>query len=210
MIGISVLLVDDHPLVRMGLRSLIEKSAGIEVVGEAGNGQEALQLARELNPDVMLLDLSMPGMNGVEVTQAANEEGLKVRILILSGHYDPYSIQELFSQGIYGYLLKDEAQDQIAEAIQGVARGERGWVSRQVASEMSLGLRVKGQLSSPLTDREKQVLRQIITGKTNQEIAFQLQISEKTVEKHLSTIYQKLGVVSRVEAAIIAVREGWS
>lgn len=206
----QVLLVDDHPVVRAGIRNLLERAPDILVVGEASDGAEALRLAKELVPDVILLDMEMPGLNGSEVAQALQASGLQVRILALSAHDDRQYIQELLANGAAGYLIKEEVPEAIVEAVRGVSRGEQGWVSRRVAAQMSNWMREDVQEDrSGLTTREVQVLQAVVGGKTNQEIGLELGISEKTVEKHLEGIFSKLGVASRVEAAVHAVREGW-
>ncbi|HEX7976023.1 MAG TPA: response regulator transcription factor [Anaerolineales bacterium] len=205
---IHVLLVDDHPVVRSGIRSLLEAARDIRIVGEAGEGSEALRLAEQLAPDVILLDMEMPGMSGVEVARRLQLTGSHARILVLSAHDDPQYVQELFSIGASGYLMKEEAPDMIIKAIQGVARGEQGWISRRVASRVTHLITEEPKNRRDLTPREQQVLQAIVAGKTNQEIGFALGISEKTIEKHMVRILAKLGVNSRVEAAVLAVREG--
>lgn len=206
----NVLLVDDHPVVRTGIRNLLEKAPDIVVVGEASDGMEALELVKQLNPDVLLLDMEMPGLNGNEVAQELQKMGSPVRILALSAHDDRQYIQELLANGASGYLIKEEVPEAIIEAVRGVARGESGWVSRRVAAQMSNWMREDSQENRMgLTPREVQVLRAVVDGKTNQEIGLDLGISEKTVEKHLEGVFSKLGVASRVEAAVHAVREGW-
>ncbi len=207
MTNITVLLADDHPVVRMGLRRMIENSVGVDVIAEASDGQEALQLIRDLQPDVMLLDISMPKMSGVDVARAAAREGLQTHILVLSGMLDPVFLAELHACGVCGYMLKDEAQDHLIEAIRAAARGEKGWFSRAVASEMTSSFMPRSRPSSVLSPREVQVLEVVTEGKTNREIAASLKLSEKTVEKHLSSIYAKLGVSSRTEAAMALIRE---
>lgn len=204
----SVLLVDDHPVVRAGIRQLLEKAHDIIVVGEASNGDEALHLVDELSPEVLLLDMEMPGLNGNEVAQKLQASGSPVRILALSAHDDKQYIQELLANGAAGYLIKEEVPEAIVEAVRGVARGELGWVSRRVAAQMSSWMREETDERMGLTGREVQVLRAVVAGKTNQEIGLELGISEKTVEKHLEGVFNKLDVASRVEAAVHAVREG--
>lgn len=202
-----VLLVDDHPVVRNGIRNLLDKAVGIDVIGEAIDGEEALRMATELEPDVMLLDMELPGLTGDQVALKMLESGASTRILAFSAHDDRHYIQELLSNGASGYLVKDEIPDTIIEAIRGVARGEDGWVSRKVAARMSTWM--KEDEETPLTSREVEVLKGVVAGKTNQEIAQELNISEKTVEKHLDGVFGKLNVTSRTEAAVHAVREGW-
>ncbi len=205
----TVLLVDDHPVVRAGIRNLLERAPDIHVVGETGNGVDALRLVEELSPDVLLLDMELPGMNGNQVAQKLQKAGSRVRILALSAYDDKQYIQELLANGAAGYLVKEEVPETIVEAVRGVSRGEKGWVSRRVAAQMTSWVTDKSQERHGLTSRETQVLEGVVAGKTNQEIGLSLGISEKTVEKHLEGIFAKMSVASRVEAAVLAVREGW-
>jgi DNA-binding NarL/FixJ family response regulator len=207
MTAVRVVLADDHPVTRQGIRNLLDKAIDIEVVGEASGGSEALNLARELAPDVLLLDMEMPDLKGVEVARQLQAAGSPVRILALSAHDDDEYIRGLLATGAAGYLMKEEVPDTIVEAVRGVARGEQGWVSRQVAAKLT-AFTQRDSEQSGLTDRETQVLRLVVEGMTNQEIGLTLGISEKTVEKHLDGVFTKLGVSSRVEAAVRAVREG--
>jgi DNA-binding NarL/FixJ family response regulator len=205
----SVLLVDDHPVVRAGIRNLLEHAPDIVVIGEASTGTEALKLVSDLSPDVVLLDMELPGISGNEVAQHLQRNGAATKILALSAHDDRQYIQELLANGAAGYLVKDEVPEAIVEAVRGVSRGEKGWVSRKVAAQMSTWMGGENREHNGLTAREIQVLQSVVDGKTNQEIGLTLGISEKTVEKHLEGIFGKLGVASRVEAAVRAVREGW-
>jgi DNA-binding NarL/FixJ family response regulator len=206
----KVLLVDDHPIVRTGIRNLLERAAEIDVVGEASDGFEALKLVEKLSPDVVLLDMEMPGMNGNEVAIHLKKAGSPVKILALSAHDDKQYIQELLANGASGYLTKEEVPEAIIEAVRGVARGEQGWVSRKIAAKMTTWMNEDNPAKHKgLTPREVQVLKMVVAGKTNQEIGLELGISEKTVEKHLEGVFSKLGVASRVEAAVHALREGW-
>jgi DNA-binding NarL/FixJ family response regulator len=209
MVNTRVVLVDDHPVVRAGIKNLLEQAHDIQVVGEASDGTQAIRLVDELKPDVLLLDMEMPGLSGNEVAQKLQEKGAEVRILALSAHDDKQYIQELLSNGASGYLIKEEVPETIVEAVRGVARGERGWVSRRVAAQMSSWMQDEESSRKGLTTREVQVLHAVVDGKTNQEIGLSLGISEKTVEKHLEGVFHKLEVASRVEAAVRAVREGW-
>ncbi len=206
MASIRVVIADDHPVMRDGIRNLLDKAIDIQVVGEAGDGVEALRLVEELAPDVLLLDMELPGLKGVEVAQRLQASAAAVRILALSAYNDQEYIRGLLASGAAGYLLKEEIPATIVEAIRGVARGERGWVSRQVVAQMASW--TQKEESTALTGREMDVLRLVVEGKTNQEIALALGISDKTVEKHLEGVFAKLGVASRVEAAVHAVREG--
>ncbi|HWQ83439.1 MAG TPA: response regulator transcription factor [Anaerolineales bacterium] len=209
MAQIRVLLIDDHPIVRSGIRNLIENSIGIEVIGEASNGSNGLELIEKLQPDVVLLDMELPDIPGNEVALRLRDKGSTCAILALSAHDDRMYIQELLSSGAAGYLMKEEIPEFIVDAIRGVARGERGWLSRKIAAQMTEWMQAGHQTPAEISSREKEVLKGVVDGKTNQEIAFQLGISVKTVEKHLDGLFTKLGVASRVEAAVMAVREGW-
>jgi DNA-binding NarL/FixJ family response regulator len=150
--------------------------------------------------------MEMPGLKGVEVAQQLQATGSSVRILALSAYDDKEYISGLLSSGAAGYLTKGEIPQTIVEAVRGVARGEAGWVSRQIAAEMASWTQEEQQRE--LTKREMEVLQLVVQGKTNQEVALDLGISDKTVEKHLENVYSKLGVASRVEAAVRAVRDG--
>jgi DNA-binding NarL/FixJ family response regulator len=151
--------------------------------------------------------MEMPDITGVEVVKRISEDNLSVRILGLSSYDDREYISQLLSMGASGYLLKDEVPEAIIEAIRGVARGETGWVSRKVAAKLSQILHDDKTGGKDFTPREMEVLRHVVDGKTNGEIGVALGISEKTVEKHLDAIFRKMNVVSRVEAAVMAVRE---
>jgi DNA-binding NarL/FixJ family response regulator len=208
MTTIRVILADDHPVTRDGIRNLLQRASGIEVVGEADNGTEALRLIEELTPDVLLLDMEMPGLKGIDVARQLKAGSSPVRILALSAYDDKQYILELLASGAAGYLVKEEAPEAIIEAVRGVAHGQQGWVSRRIAAQMMAWTREEPPKTN-LTEREMGVLRLVAAGKTNQEIGLALGISDKTVEKHLEAIFGKLGVASRVEAAVWAVRAGW-
>ncbi len=202
---IRVLLADDHPVVRSGIRSLLEKEGDIAVVGEAATGAEALDLTETMQPDVVLLDMELPDIAGTQVAQQLHQRHPGVKILALSAHDDAEYIRGLIELGAAGYLMKEEAPETIREAVHGVARGEKGWVSRRISAQMASW--VRGD-EVKLSQREAEVLRLVAQGKTNQAIAADLGISEKTVEKYMGAIFAKLNVTSRVEAAVYAVREG--
>ena len=208
MASIKVVIADDHPVVRLGIRTMLERAEDIQIIGEAVNGPDALRLAKELTPDVLLLDMEMPGMEGSEVAQKLNAERTNVRILALSAHEDRYYIQQLLANGASGYLVKDEVPETIIDAVRGVYQGEQGWVSRRIAALMTAWVSDREEMTGELSDRETEVLRWMVAGHTNLEIAQELGISQKTVEKHLDSIYTKLKVLSRVEAAVRAIKEG--
>jgi DNA-binding NarL/FixJ family response regulator len=208
MVKVRVVLADDHPVTRAGIRKFLDKDPDIEVVAEAETGEDTLRLVQEHHPDVLLLDMELPGIKGVDVARQLRESGSAVRILALSSYDDKQYIFGLLAAGASGYLIKEEIAQTIVEAVRGVARGEQGWVSRRVAAIMANWTRQGENEGRGLTDRETQVLRWVSKGKTNQEIGVELGISEKTVEKHLESVFSKLRVASRVEAAVLAVREG--
>ena len=203
---VTVIIADDHPVVCKGIHELLNTAEGINVIGEATTGRKALQLVEELLPNVLILDIEMPDINGVEVVNKIVEKALPVKVLGLSSYDDRQYISQLLSMGASGYLIKDEMPEYIIEAVRGVARGEKGWVSRKVAAILGNMLENRDEING-LTGRELEVLRLVALGKTNAEIGFLLGISEKTVEKHLDMIFRRMGVASRVEAAVKAVRE---
>jgi DNA-binding NarL/FixJ family response regulator len=206
--SIRVLIVDDHPVVRSGIKSILEAAMGIDVVGEAQNGAEALEMIENAQPDVVLLDMKLPDISGVEIIKKIYTSGGKTRILGLSSYNDREFISQLLNHGASGYLLKEEVPELIIEAVRGVASGQPGWMSRKVAALLSEFLANENREDDyALTPREKDILRLIVDGKTNDQTGVILGISVKTVENNLHTIYQKMDVVSRVEAAVKAVRD---
>jgi DNA-binding NarL/FixJ family response regulator len=203
---IRVLVVDDHPLIRDGLRLFLQATPDIRVIAEAGDGELALQLAFELSPDVIILDMELPKLSGIEVAKQVLDKMQGVHILAFSGHDDFQFILEVVKMGISGYLTKDETPERILEAIRSICQDEPGWYSARVAERLSRFYRFEKHLG--LTDREMEVFRGIAHGKTNEEIANDLGISNKTVEKHVEKLFQKLGVFSRTEAAVRGVLAG--
>jgi len=207
MAPIRVVLADDHPIVRTGIRTMLAKAADIIVVAEVGNGPDVLIQLDQLAPDVLLLDMEMPGLSGVEVAQKLKAAKSTVKVLALSAHDDEVYVRSLLANGAAGYLTKEEAPELIVDAVRGIARGEKGWISRRAAAQM-MGW-THQQAEAELTDREMQVLKQAALGKTNREIALALGIADKTVEKHMGGVFEKLQVNSRVEAVMSAVQKGW-
>lgn len=206
--NIRVLIVDDHPVVLSGIRQILEESIGIEVVGEAHTGADALEMIENTQPDVLLLDMKLPDMSGVEIVKEIYASGSKTRILGLSSYNDREFISQLLNYGASGYLLKEEAPELIVEAVRGIAGGEPGWMSRKVAAMLSEFLsKENAEDGYGLTPREMDILRLVVEGKTNDQAGVLLGISVKTVENNLHTIYRKMDVVSRVEAAVKAVRD---
>jgi DNA-binding NarL/FixJ family response regulator len=205
---IRVLLADDHPVVRQGIRTLIERSPDIVVVAEAENGLDVLLLVEKIRPDLVVLDIEMPHMSGVEVARRLKAQHTSVHILALSAHDDAVYVRNLLNSGVAGYLTKEEAPEAIVEAIQRIARGEYGWFSHRVSRQVSTWVRARSE-KKELSNRELEVLQLVAHGHTNQEIGQLLQISEKTVEKHVRALFHKLAVNSRVELAVCAVHQGW-
>ncbi|MCC6168562.1 MAG: response regulator transcription factor [Caldilineaceae bacterium] len=204
---IRVLLVDDHPIIRSGIRMLLEQASDIVVVGETDRGDTVLALVERLKPDVLLLDMEMPGKSGVEVAGELQAAGASVRILVLSAYDDDQYISSLLAKGAVGYLTKDQAPGAIVEAVRGVARGEEGWFSRRAAAQIAALARKETTHSMlDLTEREEEVLKMLAQGWTNTRIANEMSVSERTVRFHLSNIYDKLGVSSRAEAIAWALR----
>ena len=206
---IRIMLADDHPVTRAGIRKFLNKATDMEIIAEAENGTQTLELAKRLVPDVLLLDIELPGLKGLEIARELQSIESPVKILVLSTYDDKQFIFGLLGNGASGYLTKEEVPETIVEAVRGVARGEKGWVSRRVAAIISAWTQTDEISSKSLTPREMDVLRWVVKGKTNQEIGLELGISQKTVEKHLESVFAKLKVTSRVEAAVLAVQEKW-
>jgi NarL family two-component system response regulator LiaR len=208
---VKVLLVDDHEMVRIGLAAVLGTEEGIEVVGEAGNGIEGLRLAREYKPDVVLMDLVMEGMDGIETTRRLTEELPECRVIVLTSFLDDEKMYPVIEAGAFSYLLKTSRASEIADAIRAAARGQ-SVLESQVASKMMNRFRRPAQTETlpheELTEREMEVLQLIAQGKSNQEIADELFIGIKTVKYHLTNLFGKLGVEDRTQAAIYAHRHG--
>ena len=204
--GIRVLVVDDHGVVRQGLRMYLALDPELEVVGEAANGAEALRLSHELEPDVVLMDLLMPVMDGISATAAIRSEVPGVEVIALTSVLEDSAVYGAMRAGATGYLLKDTEAEDLCRAIKAAAAGQVQ-LSLLVAARLLREL-PPPQQSEPLTERETEVLRQLAGGKSNKEIAAALTIAEKTVRTHMSNILGKLGVASRTQAALHAVRSG--
>jgi NarL family two-component system response regulator LiaR len=209
--SIRVLLVDDHEMVRIGLAAVLGTEAGIEVVGEAGNGQEGLRLARAYNPQVVLMDLVMEGMDGIETTRRIMEEMPDVRVIVLTSFLDDEKLYPVIEAGAFSYLLKTSRASEIADAIRAAARGQSVLESQVASKMMNRFRRPSQQAAQPhedLTEREMEVLKLLAQGKSNQEIADELFIGIKTVKYHLTNLFGKLNVEDRTQAAIYAHRNG--
>lgn len=197
---ISVLIVDDHPVVRQGLRALLEVQDDMTVAGEAGDGPTAISLAESLRPDIVLLDLKLPGMDGVAVLRPLRAAGL--RVLVLTSATEPSAAAAAVRAGAAGVVYKDIDPAALVRAIRAVHDGN------VLLAPEAIGSLVRGSRADTLTAREREVLDGIADGKSNREIARLLQVSEKTVKAHVSAVLAKLGVQDRTQAAVYAVRHG--
>jgi DNA-binding NarL/FixJ family response regulator len=216
---IRVLVVDDHPIVRQGLRSYLSSRPGIDVVGDAGDGEGAIDLVTELRPDVVLMDLAMPGMGGLAAIRAVTELGLGTRILVLTSFSSQDQVIPAIQAGAAGYLLKDAAPEEVDRAVRAVHQGEgrldpsvAALVMAQVARDGPPADRGSdgpgGDGVDRLTPRETEVLRLLGEGLSNRALAERLFVSEKTVKTHVSSILAKLGLSDRTQAALYAVHHG--
>ena len=204
--AIRVLITDDHGVVRQGLRMFLSLDPDIEVVGEAENGEEALNMARELHPDVILMDLLMPVMDGIEATEAIRAELPEVEVVALTSVLEDVSVTGAVKAGAIGYLLKDTQAEELHRAIRGAAEG-RVQLAPEAAAKLMREVRAP-ESPEALTQRETEVLKLLALGKANKQIARDLFVEEKTVKAHVSSILRKLGVKSRTQAALHAVRTG--
>ncbi len=211
---IRVIIADDHEVVRKGIREYLEDEPDMEVVGEARDGQEALAQVEAVRPDVVILDIQMPNVSGVEATTRIRAQHPDVKVLIMTAYdSDPY-IFALLKAGASGYLLKTAGPDDLVRAVRVVKRGQ-SWLGPEVARRVTAGL-AGGQLvdtqttaETQLTDRELEVLRLAARGQTNAAIAHALTISERTAQGHLANILTKLGAANRTEAVLKAMKLGW-
>jgi NarL family two-component system response regulator LiaR len=206
---IRVLVADDHPLVREGLRSFLSTVDDIDVVGEASDGREAIAMAGELEPDVVMMDLAMPGVDGIEATRRITQAQSSVRVIALTSFATDDKVFPAIQAGAAGYLLKETPASELADAIRKVHRGEpilhpdvAARLMRQVAAATPRAHR------ADLTARELEVLRLIAAGRSNKEIARDLSVAEKTVKTHVSNVLSKLDVADRTQAAVYAVQNG--
>lgn len=221
---INVLIADDHAIVRKGLRTLIASEPGMQVAGEAADGLEAVEQARKLRPDVILLDLVMPRQNGLQALVEIRHEDPKARVLVLTSFAEPDKVLPAIRAGALGYLLKDTSPEELLHAIHSVCHGEphlHPSIARMVLREIEAPSEYatpksetngnghgSGSGKDPLTDREVEVLQLVAQGKTNQEIAQALVISERTVGNHIGSILRKLRLANRTQAALYALRQG--
>jgi len=212
---IKIFLADDHTILREGLKSIITSDERIKIVGEAGDGREALERIEEIKPDLAIIDISMPSLNGIEVSRQVKKYYPQIKILILSQHDNEEFIKELISIGIDGYVLKSNAKDELLRAIDIIINGDK-YLSPQVTSRLMSSFNETPQKTQSdfktrfdlLSNREKEILLLIAEGKTNIEIASQLFITPETVKTHRSSIMKKLGLKNAVEVVRYAIKEG--
>lgn len=206
MLNVKVVIADDHPLVREGLRRILSLSPEIAVAGEAENGEQAVELVRKTGADVVLMDVNMPGMNGITACKLIKEEMPGTKIIALTIHDQEEYLFELIRAGVSAYLLKDVSPDKLLETILGVTRGE-SYISPRLAAKVFREFnRLAVPPEAPLTGREREILQLLARGESNKSIAQKLFISEKTVKNHLSNIFQKIGVSDRTQAVLYAIK----
>jgi len=210
---LRIFLADDHTVMREGLRSLVNAQADMSVVGEADNGRAALLKARELKPDVVVMDVSMPELNGIQVTERLKRTCQKIKVLVLTAHDDSGYLRQLLEVGASGYVLKKVAAEELINAIRVVSTGGV-YLDPTLAGKVVCGYVGKRRLrgapqSNDLSEREAEVLRLVAWGYTNKEIAAYLSLSVKTVETHKMNLMEKLDLKSRVEVVRYALRQGW-
>jgi DNA-binding NarL/FixJ family response regulator len=216
--NIRLILADDHAVVRAGTRQLLERQPDFDIVGEASDGEEAVRLAHELQPDVVVMDVRMPRVSGVEATRRIKAECPDVRVLVLTAHDDDEYVFALLQAGANGYILKTAEFEELVRAIHTVAAGQSALapeVTGKVVAQFTSGKSLPDMLANTedqydgLTERELGILKLVGNGLSNKQIGKQLFISDRTVQAHLSNIFSKLGVSSRTEAVMHAVRKGW-
>lgn len=206
---IKVMLVDDHEMVRIGLAAVLETEEDIQIVGEAGNGADGIKLVEQTKPDVVLMDLVMDGMDGIETTKRITQMYPEVKVIVLTSFLDDEKMYPVIEAGAFSYLLKTSRASEITGAIRAAVNGQ-SILESQVATKMMNRLRQPQQASAhdDLTEREMEVLRAIAQGKSNQDIADELFIGIKTVKSHVTNILSKLDVDDRTQAAIYAIKHG--
>ncbi|MFN2286464.1 MAG: response regulator [Anaerolineae bacterium] len=216
---LKVAIVDDHPFFRQGVRDVLNKEADIDVIAESGDGQEALELLRNIRPDVVLMDVNLPTMNGLQATQKLKNQCPDINVIILTAYDDEEQIYHAIRIGASAYFAKDVDPNHLLDTVRTVAEGYYVIASKRMTPSQAeqwlleryrrYGLKPEDVTFSPLTDREMEILEHIIEGLSNKEIAFRLSISQQTVKNHVTSILAKLNLSDRTQAAIYALRHGW-
>ncbi len=219
---IGVLVVDDHPLFRQGLKDALRLEGDIQVIGEGATGDEALRLVRELQPDVVLMDINLPDMNGLQVTRQIKSERLRTAVVMLTAYDDAEQVLHAFKAGASAYCPKDVAPGKLIEVLRQTARGHyvvneqlfdqegvQAWMEKGISQVTRPYLDDSEEVFSPLSPREMEILQYVTRGKSNKEIAQALGISHQTVKNHMTAILHKLDVEDRTQAAVYALRHGW-
>ncbi|MCG0277208.1 MAG: response regulator transcription factor [Thermanaeromonas sp.] len=209
---ITVLIADDHPLMREGIRKILSLEPRIVIVGEATDGRAVIELARELRPRIILMDINLPVLNGLEAAKVIRREVPQAEIIVLTIHEEEEYIMELFRAGVAGYLLKDISAEGLIEAVLQVAQGvpviHPGVTRKMVRLLTEVSQAGRTTPETTLTRREREILACVVRGESNKDIAKRLFISEKTVKNHLTRIFRKIGVQDRTQAAIYALKHG--
>ncbi len=218
---IRVVIVDDHPFFREGLRKVLTNQSGLEIIGEAGDGEEAIEKALALRPDVMLMDVNLPRLNGLQATRRIKDLCYQINIIILTAYDDEEQVYHAIRAGASAYHPKDVDPRKLVETIRIVSSG-RYLVGEAVLTEEELGqwllnkfrqfggeLLTEERFLAPLSEREMEILRLVVAGMSNKEIAYHLGISHQTVKNHITAVLSKLGVADRTQAAVYALRRGW-
>jgi DNA-binding NarL/FixJ family response regulator len=211
--ALRILIAEDHQTVREGIKLLINGQPDMEVIGEAGNGEEAIRLAEELSPDLLLMDVSMPLMNGLKATKELRKLQPNLRILTLTRHTDDGYLRQLIGAGANGYVLKQSAPEQLITAIRSIAKGE-AYLDPSLTQKVFGGYSsrlpsLRGEKHGDLSPREEEVLKMIAVGYSNKEVALRLDLSVKTIEAHKANAMQKLGFRSRIDVVRYAVLQDW-
>ncbi|HEX9961435.1 MAG TPA: response regulator transcription factor [Pyrinomonadaceae bacterium] len=210
---LRIILAEDHETVREGLKLIVNSQSDMEVVGEAGNGSAAIKLARELSPDVVVMDISMPELNGLKATKKLKQVCPNVKVLTLTRHTDDAYLQQLIQAGASGYVLKQSAPTELIRAIHAIIKGnsylDPALTNKVMGGYAGRSASLRGAKKGELTDRESEVLRMIAWGYSNKEIGVRMNISVKTVEAHKANAMQKLDMRSRIDIVRYAILQGW-
>lgn len=206
--AVKIMITDDHSMIREGLKNLLELDGDIEVIAEAENGEECLEKLATVKPDVLLLDINMPKMNGLQVLQSLKDRKSKIKVLVLTVHNETEYLMKAVDIGINGYVLKDSESAELKKAIFAIVDGE-DYIQPSLIPALNSKMILKNEDEikiEALTKREMQVLKELAVGKFNRDIAKEMEISERTVKNHISSIFKKLDVTDRTQAAVFAIK----